>query len=99
MKHHNVVAHVPSFQLSTRSSSVVCAFFLHFYGAIFFGTPNMNTRQIILLLQAPEYEPDPFVFDLDFISKGFHSSWIKVAGIGHGVDSYMRTTFSKMTGC
>ena len=41
MKHHNVVAHVPSFQLSTRSSSFFCAFFLHFYEAIFFGTPNI----------------------------------------------------------
>ena len=39
-KHHDVVAHLPSFQLSTRSSSFFCAFFLNFYGTPFFWTPD-----------------------------------------------------------
>ena len=37
--YHDVVVHVPNFQLSAKSSSFFCAFFLHFYGVLFFWTP------------------------------------------------------------
>ena len=42
MKHHNVVTHVPNFQLSTWSSSFFCAFFLHLYGTVFYWTPDIG---------------------------------------------------------
>ena len=38
-KHHNVVLHVPSFQLSARSSSFFLTFFLHFHGTLFYCSP------------------------------------------------------------
>ena len=37
--YHDVVVLVPNFQLSAKSSSFFCAFFLHFYGVLFFGHP------------------------------------------------------------
>ena len=40
-KHHIGVVHVPSFHLSARSSSFFCAFFLHFYGEPFYGSPDI----------------------------------------------------------
>ena len=45
MKYHNVVAHVPNFQLSTRSSSFFCAFFLYFYGTLFYWTPDKKKNK------------------------------------------------------
>ena len=39
-KHHIGVVHVPSFHLSARSSSFFRAFFLHFHGEPFYGSPD-----------------------------------------------------------
>jgi len=40
-KHHIGVVHVPSFHLSARSFSFFRAFFLHFYGEPFYGSPDI----------------------------------------------------------
>ena len=40
--YHDVVVHVPSFQLSAKSSSFLRAFFLHSYGVLFLWTPYIN---------------------------------------------------------
>ena len=37
--YHDVVVHVPNFQLPAKSSSFFCAFFLHFYGLLYCGHP------------------------------------------------------------
>ena len=37
--YHDVVIHVPNFQLFAKSSSFFCAFFLHFQGVLFCGHP------------------------------------------------------------
>ena len=37
--YHDVVAHVLSFQLSARSSSFFCSFFLAVYGKPFYDSP------------------------------------------------------------
>ena len=42
----DLVAQVPSFQLTARSSSFFCAFFLLFYGVTFFGTPNIKKKTL-----------------------------------------------------
>jgi len=53
---------------------------------------KMTSETVKVINGKPEYEPGPFKFELDFVEKGFHPSWIEVAGIGDGVDSYLRTT-------
>ena len=40
--YHDVVAHVPSFELSTRSFSFFSAFFLTFYGKPFYDSPYIS---------------------------------------------------------
>ena len=82
MKHHNVVAHAPSSQLSTRSSSFFCAFFLHFYGAIFFGTPN-------IILFVPLSSCLPFLYShysflplSTFENAGFNWAWHSFTPLG-----------------
>ena len=41
-KYHIGVVHVPSFHLSAKSSSFFRAFFLHFYGKPFYGSPDIS---------------------------------------------------------
>ena len=43
-KYHIGVVHVPSFHLSARSFSFFRAFFLHFYGEPFYGSPDSITK-------------------------------------------------------
>ena len=43
-KHDIGVVHVPSFHLSARSSSFFHAFFLHFYGEPFHGSPDIYCK-------------------------------------------------------
>ena len=49
-KYHIGVVHVPSFHLSARSSSFFRAFFLHFYGKPFHGSPHTNADDIAMTL-------------------------------------------------
>ena len=42
--YHNVVEHVPSFQLSARSSSFFSSFFLAVYGKPFYDSPYMKCK-------------------------------------------------------
>ena len=47
--YHDVVIHLPNFQLSAKSSSFFCAFFLHFYGVLFCGHPIPSNTQKYLV--------------------------------------------------
>ena len=41
-KHHIGVVHEPNFHLSARSTSFFRAFFVHFYGETFYGSPDIT---------------------------------------------------------
>ena len=45
-KNHIGVVHVPSFHLFARSSSFFHAFFVHFYGKPFYGSPDNKTLSL-----------------------------------------------------
>ena len=68
--YYDVVVHVPNFQLSAKSTSFFCAFFLHFYGVLFLWTPYTKEEEDTLgdILVSSRHLPDQ-----SFTSN--HSHW------------------------